>query len=103
MSVQEQGEHKSDEEHDGVHNRQCPGSLQHGAILVDVDGPAGPTLPAIVSKRSEIDVDRPGFEVGTISIVDATQIVDGGNQSSYEAEVDERNEKGRSPSRAQSH
>ena len=39
MSVEEEGENEGEKEEDGVHDAQYPRCLQHGAVLVDVEGP----------------------------------------------------------------
>lgn len=39
MAVQEKSENKCDKEEDRVHDCKCPGGLEHGTVLVDVDCP----------------------------------------------------------------
>lgn len=39
MAVEEEGENECDEEEDGVHDGKCPGSLEHGAVFVNVERP----------------------------------------------------------------
>lgn len=39
MAVEEESKNECDEEKDGVHDGKGPGSLEHGAVLVDVDCP----------------------------------------------------------------
>ena len=39
VTVQEDSQDKGEEEQDGVHDAQGPRCLQHGTILVEMEGP----------------------------------------------------------------
>jgi hypothetical protein len=56
--MEEQGEDERPEKEDDVDNTKHPRCFQHGAVLVEMNRPRGATVPAIISKRPKVDVDR---------------------------------------------
>jgi hypothetical protein len=101
VAVQEDGQPEGEEEHDGVHDAQDPRGLEHGAVLVQVERPLGPAVPAIVTERAQVDVDGAEGEVGAVGVVDAAELVDAGDEGAHEAQVDEGDEEGRAAGRAE--
>jgi len=39
VAMEEESEDECNEEKDDIHNPKSPGGLEHGAVLVDVEGP----------------------------------------------------------------
>jgi hypothetical protein len=101
VSVEEEGQDKGDEEQNDVYDAEHPGCLQHGTVLVDVEGPSRAALSAIVSKRPKIDIDRARLEIGAIIVTDSAKVPDSCDECADEAEVDKGNEQSRSPGGAQ--
>lgn len=97
VSVQQQRQHECEEEKYRVHDPKSPGCFQHGAVFVDVDRPTRTTLSSVVSERSEVDIDGAGLKIGTVDVIDATQIVDRGDECADKAQVYKSDKDGRAP------
>jgi len=71
VAVYEEGEEECDKEGERRDNRQRPASLEHGARLVDIDGPWTVALAAVISEWSEIEVQAAGREARAVGIGDS--------------------------------
>ncbi len=56
--MEEEGEDERPEKEYNVDDTEHPRCFQHGAVLVEMNCPRGTTVPAIVPKRPQVDVDR---------------------------------------------
>lgn len=84
--------YECDEEGERRNNRQRPASFEHRARLVDVDGPRAVALAAVVSERSQVEVNATGREVGAVCIRDCAHGDDSSDQCSNKTEIDEGDE-----------
>jgi len=94
MAVHEQGQKSGNEEENDVHDSESPGSLEHGALTVDV--PSVRVSGDIEETKISV-VGAVGVPVGAIGIGDTSELVNGSNEGADEEEIDKGNELGRVP------
>lgn len=100
VPVQEETQAEGEEEEDAVHDSERKGRLEHRACLVDVQRQVRAGVVAIITKGPERDVEAAGGEVGAILVADATELVDGGDEGTNEAEINDGDKDGRAFGRA---
>ena len=89
VSVQEDCQHRGNEEEDCVHNPEHPRCFQHVAGLVNMD------------RQVYAESDSCRIEIVAVDVSNS-QVVVGRNECSDETEIDKGHEQCRAPSRAES-
>lgn len=93
VSVQEERKDESDEEGDGVDDAKHPRGIEHAAVLLEVVRVRQARFTSRISKYGQGSIETGSFKVvAVICVVDATEVVDTGNECTHEAKVDEGDE-----------
>lgn len=95
LPVDEQRKDRGEEEEEDVHDAKGEAGLEHGAVLVDVQGPAAAQAAAPGAEDAEVDVEAAGGEVATVRPGDLAQHDDAGDETPHEAKVHKGHEDGR--------